>query len=103
MSVKITFVGSGDAFGSGGRHNTCILVETPDLCFAIDFGASSLIALKALGIPHNKIDVILLTHLHGDHCGGVSGLLMDGMLGAKRQTPLTIAGPKGTTAHLPKV
>jgi ribonuclease BN (tRNA processing enzyme) len=103
MSVKITFAGTGDAFGSGGRLNTCILVEAPGICFAIDFGASSLIALKALDIPHNRIDVILLTHLHGDHCGGVSALMMDAMLGAKRETPLTIAGPKDTAAHLPKV
>jgi ribonuclease BN (tRNA processing enzyme) len=103
MSVKITFAGTGDAFGSGGRLNTCILVEAPGICFAIDFGASSLIALKALDIPHNRIDVILLTHLHGDHCGGVSALMMDAMLGAKRETPLTIVGPKGTVAHLPKV
>jgi ribonuclease BN (tRNA processing enzyme) len=103
MSVTVTFAGSGDAFGSGGRLNTCILVEGPDITFAIDFGASSLVALNALGIPHNRIDLILLTHLHGDHCGGVSSLLMDAMLGAKRETPLTIAGPKDTTTHLPKV
>ena len=103
MTLKITFAGSGDAFGSGGRLNTCILVEAPDICFAMDFGASSLIALNALGIPHNKIDLILLTHLHGDHCGGVSALLLDAMLGAKRKTPLTIAGPKDTTARLPGV
>lgn len=103
MALKITFVGSGDAFGSGGRFNTCILVEAPDICFAIDFGASSLIALNALGIPHNKINLILLTHLHGDHCGGVSALLLDAMLGAKRETSLTIAGPCETTARLPQI
>ena len=49
MSAKVTFVGSGDAFGSGGRFNTCILVDVPGLRFALDFGASTLIALKALG------------------------------------------------------
>lgn len=103
MSVKITFAGTGDAFGSGGRFNTCLLVEAPDICFAIDFGASSLIALNALGIPHNRIDVILLTHIHGDHCAGVPSLLMDAMLGAKRQTPLTIAGPRETAARLPDI
>ena len=103
MTAKITFAGTGDAFGSGGRFNTCFLVETRDLCFAIDFGASSLIALNALGIHHNKIDVILLTHIHGDHCGGVSSLMMDAMLGAKRTTPITIAGPRDTKARLPGV
>ena len=103
MSVTVTFAGSGDAFGSGGRLNTCFLVEAPDICFVIDFGASSLIALKALGIPHNNIDVILLTHIHGDHCAGVPFLLLDAMLGSRRQTPLTIAGPHETAARLPQI
>jgi ribonuclease BN (tRNA processing enzyme) len=95
MTGKVTFVGCGDAFGSGGRFNTCILVDVPGMRFAIDFGASSLIALKALGIDHNTIDVIVCTHIHGDHCGGVPFLLLDAMLGAKRQTPLLVAGPLG--------
>ena len=103
MSVRVRFVGSGDAFGSGGRFQTCILVETPALCVALDFGASSLIALKRLGIRHNAIDAILLTHLHGDHCGGVPFLLVDAMLGAKRTTPLTVAGPRETRARLEDV
>jgi ribonuclease BN (tRNA processing enzyme) len=100
MSVNVTFVGSGDSFGSGGRFNTCILVDAPGIRFCIDFGASSLIALERLGIPHNTIDAILLTHLHGDHCGGIPFLLVDAMLAAKRDRPLTIAGPKDTTQHL---
>lgn len=100
MSVTLTFVGSGDAFGSGGRFNTCFLVDAPGIRFAIDFGATSLVALNALGIAHNSIDTILLTHLHGDHCGGVPQMLVDAMLGARRQTPLTVAGPAGTRKHL---
>lgn len=103
MSVKVTFAGTGDAFGSGGRFNTCFVVEAPGICFAIDFGATSLNALNALGLPHNRIDVILLTHLHGDHCAGVPSLLLDAMLGAKRQTPLTIAGPRETKARLAEI
>ena len=87
MSAKVTFVGSGDAFGSGGRFNTCILVDVPGVRFALDFGASSLIALKTLGIDHNTIDAIICTHIHGDHCGGIPFLMLDAMLGAKRQRP----------------
>jgi ribonuclease BN (tRNA processing enzyme) len=100
MASKVTFVGCGDAFGSGGRFNTCILVDVPGVRFAIDFGASSLVALNALGISHNSIDVILCTHIHGDHCGGVPFLLLDAMLGAKRQQPLVIAGPHGIKAGI---
>jgi ribonuclease BN (tRNA processing enzyme) len=100
MSVKVTFVGSGDAFGAGGRFQTCIMVDAPGIRFVIDFGASSLIALNQMGIDHNSIDVVLLTHLHGDHCGGLPFMLTDSMLGAKRQTPLTIAGPRETETKL---
>ncbi len=103
MSTSVTFVGSGDLFGSGGRFNTCILVDAPGIRFAIDFGASSLIALERLGISHNTIDSILLTHLHGDHCGGIPFLLVDAMLAAKRDRPLTIAGPALTTERLKSV
>lgn len=93
MSVTVRFVGSGDAFGSSGRFQTCILVDGPSSRVAIDFGASSLIALAQQGIEHNSIDAIVLTHLHGDHCGGVPFMLMDAMLAAKRARPLTVAGP----------
>jgi ribonuclease BN (tRNA processing enzyme) len=100
MTARVTFVGSGDAFGAGGRFQTCFLVDAPGTRYAIDFGASSLIALNKLGIEHNSIDAILLTHIHGDHCGGVPFMLMDAMLGAKRERPLTIAGPRETKAML---
>ncbi|MCZ6874201.1 MAG: MBL fold metallo-hydrolase [bacterium] len=100
MTVRVRFVGCGDSFGSGGRFQTCILVDSPTMRFAIDFGASSLIALNQQGIEHNSIDVVLLTHLHGDHCGGVPFMLMDAMLAAKRTRPLVIAGPKDTQARL---
>jgi ribonuclease BN (tRNA processing enzyme) len=93
-AVTVRFVGSGDSFGSGGRFQTCILVDGPRSRFAIDFGTSSLIALAQQSIEHNSIDAILLTHLHGDHCGGVPFLLIDAMLSAKRSRPLTIAGPR---------
>jgi len=103
MTITLTFIGTGDAFGSGGRNNTCILVDAPGIRFAIDFGATSVNALKARGIDHNTIDAILLSHLHGDHAGGLPTLLMDAMLGTKRARPLTIAGPPGTAARLPHI
>jgi ribonuclease BN (tRNA processing enzyme) len=100
MAVRVRFVGSGDSFGSGGRFQTCIVIDGPATRFAIDFGSSSLIALVQQGIHHNSLDALLLTHLHGDHCGGVPFLLMDAMLAAKRDRPLIVAGPAGTRTHL---
>ena len=103
MSVTVRFVGSGDSFGSGGRFQTCILVDAPGRRFAIDFGASSLIALHQQGIEPNSIDAVLLTHLHADHCGGVPFLLMDAMLSAKRTRPLVIAGPPDTQRRMAEI
>ena len=100
MTLSVRFVGSGDSFGSGGRFQTCILVDGPGMRFAMDFGTSSLIALAQQGIEHNTIDAILLTHLHADHCGGVPFLLLDAMLSAKRARPLTIAGPRDLRARM---
>jgi ribonuclease BN (tRNA processing enzyme) len=101
--MKVTFVGTGDAFGSGGRLQTCILIEGTTTTFTIDFGASSLIGMRREEIDPNSIDLILLTHLHGDHCGGIPFLLLDAMLGSKRSNPLTIVGPRGTKEHLQRV
>src|SRR5262250_3454267 len=103
MTVSVRFVGSGDAFGSGGRFQTCILVDAPGTRFAIDFGTSSLIALAQQGIAHTSIDAVLLKHLHGDHCGGVPFLLVDAMLAAKRTRALTIAGPRDLERRLAEV
>jgi ribonuclease BN (tRNA processing enzyme) len=100
MSVTVTFVGSGDAFGAGGRFQTCFMVDAPGFRYVIDFGATSLVALARLGIDHTTIDAVVLTHIHGDHCGGLPFLLMDSMLGAKRERPLVIAGPRDTRARL---
>lgn len=94
------FVGSGDSFGSGGRFQTCILVDSGDRRCLLDCGASSLIAMRAQGIAPNSIDTVLLTHFHGDHCGGVPFLVMDAMLGSKRTTPLLVGGPQGMQARM---
>jgi len=103
MSVSVTFVGSGDAFGVGGRFNTCFLLDAPGVRFAIDFGATSLVALNKLGIDHNTIDAIVLTHIHADHSAGIPFLLVDAMLGARRTRPLIIAGPRDTEARMLEV
>jgi len=103
MTVTLTFVGTGDALGSGGRNNTCILVDAPGIRFAIDFGATSVNAMKALGLEHDSLDAILLTHFHCDHAAGIPTLMIDSMLGTKRTRPLTIAGPSGTSERLPVI
>lgn len=98
--VQVVFLGSGDAFGSGGRLQTCILVRTRDDHFLIDCGASALIAMRRFRVDPNAVGTILLTHLHGDHFGGLPFFILDAQLVSKRVRGLTVAGPAGTKERL---
>src|SRR3974390_1541461 len=100
--MQVRFVGCGDAFGSGGRYNTCFHVTGESANFLIDCGASSLPALKRLGIVCDEIDVILITHFHGDHFAGLPFLLLDAQF-SRRTRPLVIAGPTGIDRRLAQV
>jgi ribonuclease BN (tRNA processing enzyme) len=92
--VKVQFLGSGDAFGSGGRFQTCIHVESGASQLLLDCGASSLIAMRRFGVDPQAIDTVILSHLHGDHFGGVPFLILDGQF-KRRTRPLLVAGPPG--------
>jgi len=98
--MRLTIIGSGDAFGSGGRFNTCFLVETLGKRVLLDFGASSLVALKARQIDPNSIDGIILSHLHGDHFGGLPFLLLNFQYLNRRERAFAISGPPGTRERL---
>jgi ribonuclease BN (tRNA processing enzyme) len=100
--MQLRFVGCGDAFGSGGRNNTCFHVTGRRVNFLIDCGASSLPALKRERIARDDIDLILITHFHGDHFGGLPFLLLDAQF-TRRSRPLVIAGPEGIETRLNQV
>jgi ribonuclease BN (tRNA processing enzyme) len=100
--MQLRFVGCGDALGSGGRNNTCFHVTGASVNFLIDCGASSLPALQRLGIARENIDLILITHFHGDHFAGLPFLLLDAQF-SRRGRPLVIAGPPGIEARLAQV
>ena len=93
--MRVTIVGSGDAFCSGGRAHTCIEVAVKGHSVLVDFGASSILAFKAQGRSFNAIDAIIISHLHGDHFGGLPYMLLDCQFASRRTRPLTIAGPPG--------
>lgn len=98
--VSFTFVGSGDPVGSGGRLQTCFHVAAPSGRFLIDCGATTMAGLKREGMDRNAIEAIFITHLHGDHIGGVPYFILDAQLIAKRTAPLVIAGPPGLEERL---
>jgi len=100
--MQLRFVGCGDAFGSGGRSNTCFHLTGAQTNLLIDCGASSLPAMKQQGIVPNDIDLILITHFHGDHFAGLPFLLLDAQF-SRRSRPLVIAGPQGIELRLAEV
>lgn len=103
MTLTLQFVGCGDAFGSGGRFNTCFHLVGDSTNLLIDCGASSLVALKQLGIDRNAIQTIVVTHFHADHFGGVPFFMLDAQFFSKRRAPLTIVGPVGLPAWYARV
>lgn len=97
--MRLTILGSGDAFSGGGRLPSCYLVETGKTAFLLDCGPSILPALKRMGRSTNDFNHIVLSHLHGDHIGGLPFLLIDAIYPAQRTAPLTLIGPPGLEAR----
>ena len=91
--MKLTVVGSGDAFGSGGRLQTCFHVAAGDEAFLIDCGATSLIGMQRLGLDPERVSSIFISHLHGDHFSGLVWWMIQAHHVTRRERPLTIAGP----------
>lgn len=93
--MHLQVVGCGDAFGSGGRNHACYLLQGDSASLLLDCGPGSLPALKRLGIRPVELDSVLVTHLHGDHFGGIPFLFLDHRYNEPRRHPLLLAGPVG--------
>jgi len=100
-TVTVTFAGCGDAFGSGGRFQACIHIRSAglDAPVLLDCGATSLTALRQCGLDPGEIGAVFVSHLHGDHFGGLPFLILDGQF-SRRTAPLVVAGPAGTGQRL---
>ena len=94
--VRVTVLGSGDAFGSGGRLHSAYLIEGPGTTFLLDCGPGVLQSLKRLRRDPGVIDFVLVSHLHGDHFGGIPFLFMEYRYETPRSRPLVVCGPPGT-------
>lgn len=98
--MRVTIVGSGDAFGTGGRAHTCFKIDALGKTVLVDFGAASIVGWKKLGYDCSDIDAVVISHLHGDHFGGLPFLLLDCQFVARRTKPLTMIGPPGLRKRL---
>jgi len=101
-ALALTVLGTGDAFSSGGHPNSCYLIEPLEKNFGecraalIDCGPTAVPMLHGMAFDLSKIDLVLLTHHHGDHIAGIAFLYLNYQFNVRRERPLTVAGPPGT-------
>jgi ribonuclease BN (tRNA processing enzyme) len=91
MPVEVKLLGTGNSFAAGGRSNACILVTAEEGRVLLDCGASALPMITRT-CDTRSIDAIAISHLHGDHVGGIPYLALE-QKWAGRTRPLVIAGP----------
>lgn len=100
MAVRVTFLGSGDAFNARARCHAGYLLNAPDTTVMLDCGPTVLLALKREGLSVDNLDAVLISHLHGDHFAGLPFLLLHFIFDSPRQRPLTVVGPPSTEARV---
>src|ERR1700719_4756687 len=92
--ITVTLLGTGDAFASFGRSQAGYLIDVPNAGrILMEAGPGLLPALKGNRIPTDSFDLLLISHLHGDHFGGLPFLILEYMWETRRKKVLTIAGP----------
>lgn len=94
MSTYLTILGFNSAIPTINTSPTAQLLEMEERCFLIDCGEGTQVQLRKAKARFSKINHIFISHLHGDHCFGLPGLIASFRL-LGRETPLHVYGPKG--------
>ena len=97
--MKLVFLGTSAAQPTEKRGLSCICLENEGEILMFDAGESAQIAYMKSGLGWNKKMKLFVTHLHGDHCVGILGLLQT-MSMQNRTESLEIYGPKGIDEFL---
>jgi ribonuclease BN (tRNA processing enzyme) len=98
--LSLRVLGCGDAFGSGGRLNACFALEEPDRVTLLDCGASALIGMRRWGVNPDRVERVVISHLHGDHFGGLPFLLQEALVFGRPRPDLILIGPPSLEARL---
>jgi ribonuclease BN (tRNA processing enzyme) len=93
MASRLTFLGTADAFSTGARGHSALLIEDARGRLLVDCGATVPLALKRAGIAFPSIGAVAITHLHGDHIAGLPFLFLGGLYDERRTEPLDVLGP----------
>src|SRR5580700_2126545 len=93
-AVNLTVLGPGDAFASRGLFQAGYTIEANGKRILMEAGPTLLVSMKRCGISPADIDLILISHLHGDHFAGLPFLILEYMYETPLHKPITIAGPR---------
>ncbi|MBO4920381.1 MAG: ribonuclease Z [Lachnospiraceae bacterium] len=92
--LDLCLLGTGGMMPLPYRRLTSLMTRFNGSSLLIDCGEGTQVAIRERGWSFHDIDVICITHFHGDHISGLPGLLLS-MGNAERTEPVTIIGPKG--------
>ncbi len=94
MSNYLTILGFNSAIPTINSATTAQFLQMEECHFLIDCGEGTQVQLRKAKVKFSKIDHIFISHLHGDHCFGLPGLIASYRL-LGREKPLHVFGPKG--------
>ncbi len=97
---EVVFIGTSDAFGAGGRRQSAVFARGERGGMLFDCGATTNTGLTQLGISRDEIDVILVSHFHGDHFGGIPAFLYAALYTDARRHPIEVVGPPEIEARV---
>lgn len=102
MTTDVIPLGTASALPTEERHLSALAVERKGRIFLFDCGEGTQYRLQDAGLKRTRVDAIFITHLHGDHCYGLPGLLATLTL-QQRTDPVTLVLPVGGRAMLEAV
>lgn len=99
MNVDLIPLGTSSAVPTGRRHLSAAALYREGRVLLFDCGEGTQLRLLDADLKRTRVDVIFLTHLHGDHFYGVFGLLSSMEMQGRRD-PVTLVGPEGFREHV---
>lgn len=96
---NINILGCGSALPTTRHLATSQVIDLRDKLYMIDCGEGTQVQMRKMRIRFSRLNHIFISHLHGDHCFGLPGLISTlGML--RRTGELVIHGPKDVETYL---
>lgn len=95
-TARLTILGAGSALPTRYNFPSSQLLELREKQYLIDCGEGTQIRMRQMGLKTKRLNRIFISHLHGDHCFGLIGLISSFAL-LNRTADLYIHGPKGIT------